>query len=100
MIDVPRALRCLHALTQRFSAEFAIRPFIAQHPQPTLATLTQWVHDPSVHVRRLVSEGSRPRLPWGQRLQLLVRDPRRPCRCCAPCRTTPALMCAAAWRTT
>ena len=75
MIDVPRALRCLHALTQRFSAEFAIRPFIAQHPQPTLATLTQWVHDPSVHVRRLVSEGSRPRLPWGQRLQLLVRDP-------------------------
>ena len=65
MIDVPRALRCLHALTQRFSAEFAIRPFIAQHPQPTLATLTQWVHDPSVHVRRLVSEGSRPRLPWG-----------------------------------
>ena len=75
MIDVPRALRCLHALTQRFSAEFAIRPFIAQHPQPTLATLTQWVHDPSVHVRRLVSEGSRPRLPWGQRLQLLVRNP-------------------------
>jgi 3-methyladenine DNA glycosylase AlkC len=75
MIDVPRALRCLHALTQRFSAEFAIRPFIAQHPQPTLATLAQWVHDPSVHVRRLVSEGSRPRLPWGQRLQALVRDP-------------------------
>ncbi len=75
MIDVPRALRCLHALTQRFSAEFAIRPFIAQDPQPTLATLAQWVHDPSAHVRRLVSEGSRPRLPWGQRLQALVRDP-------------------------
>jgi hypothetical protein len=39
MGDVPRALRCLHALTQRFSAEFAIRPFIARHPQTTLATL-------------------------------------------------------------
>jgi 3-methyladenine DNA glycosylase AlkC len=75
MDDVPRALRCLHALTQRFSAEFAIRPFIAQHPQPTLDTLAQWVHDPSAHVRRLVSEGSRPRLPWGLRLQALVRDP-------------------------
>jgi 3-methyladenine DNA glycosylase AlkC len=73
--DVPRALRCLHALTQRFSAEFAIRPFIAQHPVPTLHTLAQWVHDPSAHVRRLASEGSRPRLPWGLRLQALVRDP-------------------------
>jgi 3-methyladenine DNA glycosylase AlkC len=73
--DVPRALRCLHALTQRFSAEFAIRPFIVQHPQTTLDTLARWVDDPSAHVRRLVSEGSRPRLPWGLRLQALVRDP-------------------------
>ena len=73
--EVPRALRCLHALTQRFSAEFAIRPFIARHPQTTLDTLARWAHDPSAHVRRLVSEGSRPRLPWGQRLQALVQDP-------------------------
>ncbi len=73
--DVPRALRCLHALTQRFTAEFAIRPFISRHPQPTLDTLARWVHDPSAHVRRLVSEGSRPRLPWGLRLQALVQDP-------------------------
>jgi 3-methyladenine DNA glycosylase AlkC len=73
--DVPRALRCLHALTQRFSAEFAIRPFIVQHPQTTLDTLARWVDDPSAHVRRLVSEGSRPRLPWGLRLQALVQDP-------------------------
>lgn len=75
MADVPRALACLHALTQRFSAEFAIRPFIQQHPEATLTTLQQWVSDPSAHVRRLVSEGSRPRLPWGLRLQALVIDP-------------------------
>jgi 3-methyladenine DNA glycosylase AlkC len=75
MDDVPRALRCLHALTQRFSAEFAIRPFIQQHPKPSLKTLAAWAHDPSAHVRRLVSEGSRPRLPWGLRLQALVVDP-------------------------
>jgi len=73
--DVPRALACLHALIQRFSAEFAIRPFIARHPETTFATLTRWAHDPSAHVRRLVSEGSRPRLPWGLRLQALVREP-------------------------
>jgi 3-methyladenine DNA glycosylase AlkC len=75
MDNVPRALACLHALTQRFSAEFAIRPFIQRHPQATFAVLAKWTRDPSAHVRRLVSEGSRPRLPWGLRLQALVADP-------------------------
>jgi len=70
-----RALQALHAITQRFTAEFAIRPFMVRHPKLTLATLSRWVNDPSAHVRRLVSEGSRPRLPWGLRLQALVQDP-------------------------
>ncbi len=73
--DVPRALAALHAMTQRFSAEWAIRPFILRHPDPTWATLGQWVQDPSAHVRRLVSEGSRPRLPWGMVLTPLIVDP-------------------------
>ncbi len=73
--DVPRALACLHALTQRFSAEFALRPFLQRHPAPTLGVLETWTRDPSAHVRRLVSEGSRPRLPWGLRLQAFVADP-------------------------
>jgi 3-methyladenine DNA glycosylase AlkC len=76
-LDQPgRALRTLHAITQRFTAEFAIRPLLVAHPDLVLATLAGWVHDPSPHVRRLVSEGSRPRLPWGLRLQRLVDDPR------------------------
>lgn len=70
-----RALQAQHAFTQRFTAEFAIRPFIVAHPGRVFATLKRWVHDPSAHVRRLVSEGSRPRLPWGLRLQALVEDP-------------------------
>jgi 3-methyladenine DNA glycosylase AlkC len=70
-----RALAALHALTQRFTAEFAIRPFIVQHPALSLATLARWVADPSHHVRRLVSEGSRPRLPWGLQLKALIQDP-------------------------
>jgi 3-methyladenine DNA glycosylase AlkC len=75
-LDQPmRALQALHALTQRFSAEFAIRPFIAAHPGTVFPTLQRWTREPSAHVRRLVSEGSRPRLPWGMRLQALVRDP-------------------------
>jgi len=70
-----RALACLHALTRRFSAEFAIRPFILAHPDRVFATLAAWTRDPDPHVRRLVSEGSRPRLPWGVVLKPLVADP-------------------------
>jgi 3-methyladenine DNA glycosylase AlkC len=75
-LDHPeRALRLLHAITQRFTAEFAIRPFLIAHEALTLRTLAAWVHDPSAHVRRLVSEGSRPRLPWGVQLKAFVADP-------------------------
>lgn len=75
-IDAPeRGLAALHAMTQRLTAEFAIRPFIVRHPALCFATLARWTTDPSAHVRRLVSEGSRPRLPWGLRLQALVLDP-------------------------
>ncbi len=69
------ALAALHAMTQRFSAEFAIRPFLREHPGVAFAALRRWLHDPSAHVRRLVSEGSRPRLPWGEVLRSLVADP-------------------------
>lgn len=70
------AMRAQHVLTQRFTAEFSIRPFIEKYPQRTLAQLRAWAEDPSPHVRRLVSEGTRPRLPWAPRLRALQRDPR------------------------
>jgi 3-methyladenine DNA glycosylase AlkC len=70
-----RGLLALHAMTQRLSAEFALRPFLIRHPGLGFETLLRWSADPSAHVRRLVSEGSRPRLPWGLRLQALVADP-------------------------
>ncbi len=70
-----RALRTLHALTQRFTAEWPVRAFIEAHPELTFATLATWARDPSEHVRRLASEGSRPRLPWGLQLKALIADP-------------------------
>jgi len=69
------SLTAMHALTQRFSCEFAVRPFLLRYPEPVLERLTTWSTDPSTHVRRLVSEGARPRLPWGIRLQPFVADP-------------------------
>lgn len=75
-LDHPeRALLALHALTQRLTAEFAIRPLIVRHPALVFATLQRWTRDPSPHVRRLASEGSRPRLPWGLQLKALIADP-------------------------
>lgn len=69
------SMRAQHALTQRFTAEFSIRPFLVRHPQATLGRLREWANDPSDHVRRLVSEGTRPRLPWAPRLAAFQADP-------------------------
>ena len=75
-------LGCLEAslaaqfeLTQRFTAEFSIRGFLERYPDETLARLRLWARDPNVHVRRLVSEGTRPRLPWAPRLRRFQVDP-------------------------
>jgi 3-methyladenine DNA glycosylase AlkC len=62
-------------LTKRFSAESSIRPFIERYPEQTYARLLDWATHPNVHVRRLVSEGTRPRLPWAPRLRQFQRDP-------------------------
>jgi 3-methyladenine DNA glycosylase AlkC len=69
------SMQAQHALTQRFTAEFSIRPFLQKHTEATLERLMDWTHDPSEHVRRLVSEGTRPRLPWASRLPAFQRDP-------------------------
>lgn len=65
-----------HALTQRFTAEFSLRPFLARDPRAVLRRLAAWAEDPSAHVRRAVSEATRPRLPWAPRLAIFIRDPR------------------------
>ncbi|MFT5506651.1 MAG: 3-methyladenine DNA glycosylase AlkC [Gammaproteobacteria bacterium] len=64
-----------YELTQRFTAEFSIRPFLLRYPDETLARLKQWINDPNEQVRRLVSEGTRPRLPWACRLRPFQKDP-------------------------
>ena len=70
-----KALAVLKELTVLFSAEFAIRPFLIEHFDLTFQTLEKWCSDSDQHVRRLVSEGSRPRLPWGQQLPQFIADP-------------------------
>jgi 3-methyladenine DNA glycosylase AlkC len=70
------SMRAQYELTQRFSAEYSIRVFLERYLQQTLGRLHEWAFDSNVHVRRLVSEGTRPRLPWAPRLRAFQDDPR------------------------
>jgi 3-methyladenine DNA glycosylase AlkC len=65
------------ALTKRFSAEFSVRPYIARDPERALRFFGAWARDPDAHVRRLVSEGTRLRLPWAARVPWLDANPGR-----------------------
>lgn len=69
------SMRAQYEITRRFSAEFSIRPFLIRWPERTLGELQKWTRDPDPHVRRLCSEGTRPRLPWAQRIPAFVEDP-------------------------
>ncbi|MEX3016242.1 hypothetical protein [Gymnodinialimonas hymeniacidonis] len=70
-----RALDLLEEATQRFSMEFYIRPFLNRWPDETMARLADWAGHENYHVRRLVSEGTRPRLPWAKNITI---DPMAP----------------------
>jgi len=69
------ALQAMRVFTQHFSCEFCVRAFLIHHPAKTLAHVRQWSTDPDWRVRRLASEGTRPRLPWGQQLKGFMKDP-------------------------
>lgn len=73
--SLEQSLETLREMTKRGTSEFDVRPFIAADPARALAVIGSWVTDQNVHVRRLVSEGTRPRLPWGMRLHALVEAP-------------------------
>lgn len=69
------SIDALHYLTRFSSSEFAIRPFIKQEFQQTMAHLKKWATDENNHVRRLASEGSRPHLPWSFKLDEIIENP-------------------------
>ncbi|MEW6056590.1 MAG: DNA alkylation repair protein [Bdellovibrionota bacterium] len=73
--DFDESMLALREFTKVFTSEFAVRPFLKRYPEKTLALLSKWATDESRHVRRWVSEGTRPRLPWGERLEIFVKQP-------------------------
>ncbi|MFM8536202.1 MAG: DNA alkylation repair protein [Acidimicrobiia bacterium] len=71
------SMQAQYELTKRFSAESSIRPYIASDPERAFRFLQTWISDPNAHVRRLVSEGTRLRLPWARRVAWLDQNPER-----------------------
>lgn len=71
------SMRAQYELTKRFSAEASVRPYIARDPERAFGFLHTWATDQHPHVRRLVSEGTRLRLPWAVRVAWLDRNPER-----------------------
>lgn len=69
------AMEALERFTPKSSAEFAVRPFLLRNPERMMRQMLEWSQYPNEHVRRLASEGCRPRLPWGQSLPMFKRDP-------------------------
>ncbi len=75
-LDTPReSLSALKRLTELFTAEFGVRPFLVHQTDETLKFLLKCAKSSNEHIRRWASEGSRPRLPWGERLDVFIRDP-------------------------
>jgi 3-methyladenine DNA glycosylase AlkC len=69
------SIRHLELFTKCSSAEFAVRPFILRYPEKMMAQMLHWTEHPDPHVRRLASEGCRPRLPWSMALDDFKKDP-------------------------
>lgn len=68
------SLDAIYEITTRFSAEDCIRYFINSFPEETIKVLKRWSNDPHYHVRRLCSEGLRPRLPWAGKINISKED--------------------------
>ncbi|MGW9686355.1 DNA alkylation repair protein [Flagellimonas sp. 2504JD1-5] len=73
--DYDISIDAFEEITKFVSCEFAVRPFIIKHPQKMLQQMIRWSHHEHPMVRRLASEGCRPRLPWAMALPDLKKDP-------------------------
>jgi 3-methyladenine DNA glycosylase AlkC len=69
------SLEALKRYTSYGSSEFAIREFLKKDFDKTFSVMITWLQDPNPHVRRLVSEGTRPRLPWSFKLDAVIQNP-------------------------
>lgn len=68
-------MNALGEITKRGTSEYAVRAFIRAYLKQSLAAIKSWAQDGNFHLRRLASEGTRPKLPWASKLDLFINDP-------------------------
>jgi 3-methyladenine DNA glycosylase AlkC len=69
------SIKGIQEVTKRNTGEYAIRPFIKKYPEQTLLVMESWAKSSNFHLRRLASEGLRPKLPWAPKLETFVHNP-------------------------
>ncbi len=69
------SIKAIEEITKRNTGEYAIRPYIRRYPAETLKVMEQWAKSPNFHLRRLASEGLRPKLPWASKLDTFIQNP-------------------------
>lgn len=74
--DFKTSTDAIYEITQRNTGEYAIRPFLVKYPKKMTSLMLKWSKSKNVHIRRLSSEGMRPRLPWAKKLEQFIDEPR------------------------
>ncbi|GIM55544.1 DNA alkylation repair protein [Capnocytophaga cynodegmi] len=69
------SMNAIEEITKRNTGEYAVRPFIRKYPEKSLEIIEKWAKSPNFHLRRLASEGLRPKLPWASKLDTFVENP-------------------------
>lgn len=69
------SIKAIEEITKRNTGEYAIRPYIRKYPTETLKVMKSWAKSPNFHLRRLASEGLRPKLPWASKLDTFLQNP-------------------------
>lgn len=69
------SIKAIEEVTKRNTGEYAIRPYARKYPAKTLAVCAQWAKNRNFHLRRLASEGLRPKLPWASKLDVWNDNP-------------------------
>lgn len=73
--DYDISLGAIAEITKRSTGEYAIRPYIEAYPKKTIAIMLGWSTSKNFHLRRLASEGARPKLPWAKKLDVFIHNP-------------------------
>jgi len=73
--DYKISIDAIEEITKRNTGEYAIRPYIRKYPKETIKVMTKWAKSKNFHLRRLASEGLRPKLPWAPKLDTYLENP-------------------------